>query len=63
MGTAAALGPGGQDIVLDKEGDTWLVYHSWNPTVEYRWMMIDELVWEDGTPVVQGPDRAPQPVP
>ena len=61
--TGGAFGPGGQDIVLDKEGDPWFVYHSWNETVKYRAMQIDELVWEGDTPVVKGPDRVPQPVP
>lgn len=58
-----AFGPGGQDIVLDKDGDQWFVYHSWDPTVSYRAMQIDELVWEGDTPVVKGPDRVPQPIP
>jgi len=61
--TAAALGPGGQDIVLDPDGDTWLLYHSWEPTVQYRRLMLDELVWENGTAVVKGPDAVPQPKP
>lgn len=58
-----AFGPGGQDIVLDKDGDPWLVYHSWDQMVTYRAMQIDELVWEGDTPVVQGPDRGPQAIP
>jgi beta-xylosidase len=61
--TGGALGPGGQDIVLDKDGEPWFVYHSWNRTVKYRGVQIDELVWEGDTPVVKGPDRVPQPVP
>lgn len=63
MRTHGALGPGGQDIVLDKDGDTWFVYHSWDAAVLYRAMQIDELVWEDDTPVVKGPDRVPQSTP
>jgi beta-xylosidase len=58
-----AIGPGGQDIVLDKDGETWLVYHSWERTATYRAMQIDELVWEGDTPVVKGPDKVPQAVP
>jgi arabinan endo-1,5-alpha-L-arabinosidase len=61
--TAAALGPGGQDIVLDPDGDTWMVYHSWDPTASYRRMQIDELIWEGDTPVLDGPDLGPQPRP
>ena len=59
----AALGPGGQDVVVDKDGDTWLAFHSWDPSASYRRMMIEQLVWEGDTPVVQGPDRGPQPKP
>jgi len=59
----AAVGPGGQDIVFDDDGETWMLYHSWDPTVSYRRMQIDELVWEGDTPVVKGPDKGPQPVP
>lgn len=63
MQGGAAIGPGGQDIVVDKDGDTWMLYHSWEGTLTYRRMQIDELVWEGDTPVVQGPDKEPQPVP
>lgn len=59
----ATLGPGGQDIVVDKDGETWLVYHAWDLTLTYRSMNIDELVWEGGKPVLKGPDRVPQVVP
>ncbi len=61
--TGAAIGPGGQDIVIDDDGETWIAYHSWNPTVTMRHMLIDELVWEGDTPVVKGPDKGPQPKP
>jgi arabinan endo-1,5-alpha-L-arabinosidase len=58
------LGPGGQDIVLDKDGETWIVYHSWEPrSITYRQVNIDELAWEVGVPVVKGPETLPQPVP
>jgi beta-xylosidase/predicted small secreted protein len=59
----AALGPGGQDIVLDKDGETWMLYHSWDPSVTYRRVLLDELVWEGDKPVVKGPDKVPQPLP
>lgn len=61
--TTSAIGPGGQDIVVDADGETWLVYHSWDPTISYRRMQLDELVWEGGQPVVKGPDITPQPIP
>lgn len=63
MKTGAAIGPGGQDIILDREGDTWMLYHSWDPTASYRRLMLDELVWEGDTPVVKGPNKGPQPKP
>lgn len=56
------LGPGGQDIVTDGDGETWLVYHSWTAG-SYRRMNIDRLVWEDGVPAVQPHGRTPQPAP
>jgi len=58
-----AIGPGGQDIVLDKDGETWLVYHSWDRTATYRAMQIDRLVWEGDTPIVKGPTKGPQALP
>ncbi|NJO81916.1 MAG: family 43 glycosylhydrolase [Blastochloris sp.] len=62
-GVGAALGPGGQDIVLDDEGDTWIVYHSWDSSNSFRHVNIEQLTWEDGRPVVQGSDPGPQPRP
>lgn len=63
MQNGGAFGPGGQDVVLDKDGETWMVYHSWDPTVTYRGMQIDPLTWEGAVPMVGGPKRIPQPVP
>jgi beta-xylosidase len=60
MGVGAAIGPGGQDIVRDAEGDTWLVYHSWDRTASFRQMNIDQLIWENGVPRVLGPNVGPQ---
>lgn len=58
------IGPGGQDVVLAKDGRTWLLYHAWDPvTVGYRGLYLDELVWDGATPSVKGPHRTPQPVP
>ncbi len=61
--TAVPFGPGGQDVVVDKDGETWMVYHSWEPTLSARWMMIDPLVWENGVPVVKAAHQMPQPKP
>jgi arabinan endo-1,5-alpha-L-arabinosidase len=63
FGVGAALGPGGQDVVVAPDGATWLVYHAWDLTNTYRRMNLEQLVWEGDRPVVQGPDRGPQPRP
>ena len=62
------IGPGHQTIVLDDDGETWIVYHAWEVAstglkTDRRLMWIDRLVWEDGKPVIQGPTTEPQPVP
>lgn len=62
-------GPGHQSIVADDDGDLWLVYHAWDSGLigdsigGRRAMWIDELVFEDGRPVIKGPDADPQPRP
>lgn len=56
-------GPGGQAIAADADGDLWMLYHAWASGFQQRFMWIDELVFEDGRPVIQGPDADPQPVP
>jgi beta-xylosidase len=61
---SGVVGPGGQDIVLDKDNETWMLYHSWG--VSYRSMSIDALVWEGETPMLNGPNgrrSPPQPAP
>ncbi len=57
------IGPGGQDVVVDKKGNTWLMYHAWDNTISYRWLCLDPLVWEGDAPVVKGPSRVPEPAP
>lgn len=47
------IGPGGQDVVVGPDGRTWLAYHSWDPSISYRRMNLDELRWEGGLPVLQ----------
>lgn len=63
-----AAGPGHQTIIRDDEGDEWVVYHAWPPDAvgqepPGRYMWLDQLLWEDGKPVVEGPTSAPQPEP
>jgi beta-xylosidase len=57
------FGPGHQTLIEDRDGDLWMVYHAWEKTFSKRQVWIDEVVFEDGKPVVQGPDVGPQPVP
>jgi arabinan endo-1,5-alpha-L-arabinosidase len=56
------IGPGGQDIVLDDNGASWLFYHVWAPG-GYRNMNLIPLLWQDGVPVVEPPTREAQPAP
>ncbi len=56
------VGPGGQDIVLDPDGDPWLLYHAWAPG-GYRHLRLDPLHWQDGLPRLPPPSRDPQPAP
>ena len=64
-----AAGPGHQSIIVDDDGELWMAYHAWDrdsigPEARVgRRMWIDELVFEDGRPVILGPDTEPQPVP
>ena len=58
---AGLVGPGGQDIVLDAEGDPWMVFHTWAGG-SYRGMNLIALQWEEDTPVVT-PSREPQAAP
>jgi hypothetical protein len=57
------VGPGGQEIVLGPDGNTWMLYHSWEGSRSYRSMSVDRLEWEGGTPMLRGPTRVTQPVP
>jgi beta-xylosidase len=61
-------GPGHQGIFTDADGDVWIAYHAWDNTAigndsVGRHLWLDELLFEDGRPVVDGPDRGPQAVP
>ncbi len=47
------LGPGGQDVVLDKSGQSWLLYHAYPPQGRYRRLNLDRLIWRGDTPVIQ----------
>jgi arabinan endo-1,5-alpha-L-arabinosidase len=57
------LGPGGEEIVVGPDGNTWMLYHSWEQNFSYRSMSADWLQWVDDAPVLRGPSRVQQPVP
>jgi len=65
----SAAGPGHQSIVADDDGELWMAYHAWDSKLVgdfvggRRALWLDELVFEDGRPVVKGPDEVPQPIP
>ena len=62
-------GPGhNSEIITDKEGDTWLLYHAYDALdpEKGRVMLLDKLLWdEEGWPDVKGgtPSTTPQDAP
>ncbi|MCU1432094.1 MAG: hypothetical protein JWP95_1199 [Actinotalea sp.] len=46
------IGPGGQDVVLGPDGESYLVFHSWQGGESYRAMNVLPLEFEAGVPVV-----------
>lgn len=59
---AGIVGPGGQDIVVGPDGDTWFLFHSWSAT-GYRYMDLVPLTWQDDRPALGELSRDPQPAP
>lgn len=62
-------GPGHQSVIADGAGNLWIAYHAWDSGLigdqlgGRRALWLDELVFEDGRPVVRGPDAGPQAAP
>ena len=61
------VGPGHQDV-FEANGETWMAYHAWEITSAglrggRRFLYIDRLDWQDGNPMLNGPNTAPQPKP
>lgn len=55
-----AAGPGGETIVADAAGQTWMLYHAWkasavDDSTVGRQLWMDRLDWKNGKPVVHGP--------
>ena len=57
------IGPGGQDVVRDTRGATWLLYHAWDQSLTYRRLHLNELSWEGERPVVKGGTTRPPSMP
>lgn len=61
------IGPGHNAVVEDPSGESWIVYHAVDsaqprtkPTDAVntrRVMLIDRIAWEDGWPILMGPQR------
>ncbi len=48
------VGPGGQDVVVRRDGSMALVFHGWDPSFTYRAMYVRDLAFIDGVPRVDG---------
>lgn len=63
------VGPGHCSVVDGPGGDTYMVYHSWregmvNGPGHGRMVLVDQIVWRDGWPVVPGgPSTEARPMP
>ena len=52
------IGPGGQDVVTNRDGSTSIVFHGWDPTYSYRAMYASKLDFSaTGQPSVRAADR------
>jgi beta-xylosidase len=58
---AGIVGPGGQDLVNDDDGELWMLFHAWSPAGE-RNLNAVKVNWENGVPSVNV-TREPQPMP
>ena len=60
--SAGIVGPGGQDVVLDAQGETWLLFHS-RTSSGFRSMNLVKLAWDGEVPVVGELSREAMPAP
>lgn len=57
------IGPGHNSFTTSPAGDQeYIVYHAWDPAMTARRMCIDQLNWDNGSPVINGPTWTPQPI-
>lgn len=61
--TNGVIGPGGPTITVGPDGNTYMLYHSWQGNYAYRGVNLSRLTWNGATPVIVGPTLSPQPVP
>lgn len=59
---AGVVGPGGQDVLTDPQGDTWILFHGWAPD-GYRRLYLAPLGWQNGVPTLELNGRDPLPMP
>ncbi|HJR78703.1 MAG TPA: glycoside hydrolase family 43 protein [Anaerolineales bacterium] len=59
---AGLVGPGGQDVVTDDDGETWIMFHGWAPD-GYRRLYLAPLAWHNGLPTLELNGRDPLPMP
>jgi beta-xylosidase len=57
------VGPGHNSFTVSPGGESWIVYHAWDPQRTARRMCIDRVDWVDGKPVTNGPTWTEQPAP
>jgi arabinan endo-1,5-alpha-L-arabinosidase len=48
----AYRGPGGQDLVVDEDGDAHLVFHAWDAAYTYRGVFVEPVEWTEQGPEV-----------
>lgn len=56
LGGSNWIGPGGQDIVLGPDKNTYIAFHGWDKFLIRRKMYIERLYWRNGIPSVLGSD-------
>jgi beta-xylosidase len=57
-------GPGHHSIVPGPHGHSqYFVYHAWDPTMKFRWLCVDKLLWTPEGPRCAGPTFQPQRLP
>ena len=59
----SVIGPGHNSFTEGPDGQTWIVYHAWDPAMTGRRMCIDRLRWDGAQPVTDGPTWTEQGAP